>query len=43
MTGSITGARLLVENGEEVVSVAVPILAGSSVQGVLLLTTRPRP
>jgi len=42
MTGSIPATQLLVENGEEIVSVAVPIHSRSTVQGVLLLTTRAR-
>lgn len=41
MTGTTTPMLLLNQNGEQIVSVAVPIQRAKSVQGVLLLSSRP--
>jgi len=40
LDGSVTSALLVVESGELVVSVAVPIQSRTAVEGVLLLSTR---
>jgi len=40
LDGSVTSALLVVESGELVVSVAVPIQSRTAVEGVLLLTAR---
>lgn len=41
MTGTTTPMLLLNQNGEQIVSIAVPIQRAKSVQGVLLLSSRP--
>ena len=41
MTGTTTPMLLLNPNGEQIVSIAVPIQRAKSVQGVLLLSSRP--
>ncbi len=41
MTGTTTPMLLLNQNGEQIVSIAVPIQRAKSVQGVLLISSRP--
>ena len=41
LSGSTTPMLLVTDNGEQIVSVAVPVQHRKAVQGVLLLSTRP--